>query len=223
LAKRAATIGKVALGIVGVLVVLIIIGALVKTEEADDKSAAAEQPAAVLAKAALPEAEAVAPPPKPRIAAPPAAQSAAIPNPNATSTRRIHEADRYTALCLDAASRVACESGRDRIRALYAAAYGGDYQAQRNLAWSLQTASAPVLRNPGAACMWRLIIISSGSAQVDASDQANMQDACGRLSPGQLGEAKAAAIALTSRMVMGDAILDETSSTKGLDSTAEPL
>ena len=65
------------------------------------------------------------------------------------------------------------------FEALEKAAKAGDYQAQRNLAYWLSGGygGAPPL-NPVLACAWRLVILESGSPQVDTSDVSNKQLYC---------------------------------------------
>lgn len=67
---------------------------------------------------------------------------------------------------------------------LAAAAYSGDYQAQRNFAWWLSGRGgegAPLFgRNPILSCAWRIVIITSGSPRVDQSDTGNKEYACER-------------------------------------------
>lgn len=58
-------------------------------------------------------------------------------------------------------------------------AWKGDYQGQRNVAFCLKTGcDGGVEINPIAACAWRSIILSSGSAKVDPSDTANFNADC---------------------------------------------
>ena len=56
-----------------------------------------------------------------------------------------------------------------------------DYQAQRNLAYSYQTASLGLPKDFMKACMWRTVIILSGDKQVDSSDASNHDFACSKL------------------------------------------
>ena len=56
-----------------------------------------------------------------------------------------------------------------------------DYQAQRNLAYSYQTASLGLPKNFMKACMWRTVIILSGDMQVDSTDASNHDFACKKL------------------------------------------
>lgn len=55
------------------------------------------------------------------------------------------------------------------------AALTGDYQAQRNLAYTLTT---KLPHNPILGCAWRIVIIESGSDQVDQSDTGNKNFDC---------------------------------------------
>lgn len=54
----------------------------------------------------------------------------------------------------------------------------GNYQAQRNFAYSLSQEH----NNPIGACAWRLVILKSGSPKVDATDVSNVETQCGKLS-----------------------------------------
>ncbi|SMP80125.1 hypothetical protein SAMN06295970_13413 [Noviherbaspirillum suwonense] len=56
-----------------------------------------------------------------------------------------------------------------------------DYQAQRNLAYSYQTASTGLPKDFMKACIWRTVILLSGDKQVDSSDTSNHAYACGKL------------------------------------------
>jgi hypothetical protein len=135
-----------------------------------------------------------------------------------------HEAAKYVVMCIQPDTLADCEKGTKALYSLYKKAYRGDYQARRNLAYSLQIGSFPARKDPVAACTWRLIIIASGSTKVDDSDFANMNLICGRLSQPDLGQAKAEAVTLTRRMVMKEKI-DESivKADPTLDSTAHPL
>lgn len=54
----------------------------------------------------------------------------------------------------------------------------GNYQAQRNFAYSL----SQELGNQIGACAWRLVILKSGSPKVDTTDVSNVEIHCGKLS-----------------------------------------
>jgi len=77
-------------------------------------------------------------------------------------------------------------------------AMAGDYQAQRNLAYTLTT---DIPYNPILGCAWRIVILESGSPQVDQSDTANKQADCDRkLDADGLKAAQAQAKALQGRI-----------------------
>jgi hypothetical protein len=58
----------------------------------------------------------------------------------------------------------------------------GDYQAQRNLAYSLATGSgAESSENPILGCAWYRVIILSGSEKIHDGDIGNVKVYCGRL------------------------------------------
>ena len=81
--------------------------------------------------------------------------------------------------------------------AMEKAALSGDYQAQRNLAYTLST-SIPF--NPILGCAWRIVIVESGSSQVDQSDTGNKAFYCDKLSADELLAAQAQAEKLTRQM-----------------------
>lgn len=87
-------------------------------------------------------------------------------------------------LCLLAASTTtAAGAAPDQAAELQRMAERGDYQAQRNLAYSYQTAALGLPKDFQRACMWRTVIVRSGDVQVDSSDTSNLDYACGKLSP----------------------------------------
>jgi hypothetical protein len=69
------------------------------------------------------------------------------------------------------------DNGMDAYEAMEKAAYQGDYQAQRNLSYTLSTGMP---RNLILGCAWRIVIIGSGSPQVDQSDTGNKTHYCDR-------------------------------------------
>jgi hypothetical protein len=79
------------------------------------------------------------------------------------------------------ASRAANETAAPNVYAtrdaLEKKALAGDYQAQRNLAYSLGH-DEPT--NAMQACAWRLVILGSGSEQVDDTDLSNKRVDCNR-------------------------------------------
>lgn len=68
-------------------------------------------------------------------------------------------------------------SSMGQFDALEQAALDGDYQAQRNLAYTLGTG---IPNNPILACAWRIVIVESGDPQVDQSDLGNKTFDCER-------------------------------------------
>lgn len=80
-------------------------------------------------------------------------------------------------------------------------ALDGDYQAQRNLAFSLSTGSEGYTKDPILACAWRIVILKSGRAKADASDTGNKESDCeGKLNPQQMREAETQANSLLKRV-----------------------
>lgn len=89
-------------------------------------------------------------------------------------------------------------STMDRYENLEEQAYAGDYQAQRNLSYTLST-TAP--RNPVLGCAWRIVIVESGSPMVDESDIANKKLYCDeRLSSDSVAAAEAQAKSIAMRI-----------------------
>lgn len=73
-------------------------------------------------------------------------------------------------------------------------AWAGDYQGQRNVSFCMSTGcDGAVIENDVGGCAWRLVILGSGSPQVDSTDMANHQTFCGRLSSVELATAHAQA------------------------------
>lgn len=77
------------------------------------------------------------------------------------------------------AASVASASSLQEYEALEKKAMAGDYQAQRNIAYWLTGGNygLPPL-NPILGCAWRLVILKSGSSNVDSSDIGNKQLYC---------------------------------------------
>lgn len=76
-------------------------------------------------------------------------------------------------------------------------AYKRDYGDQRNLAYCLSYGcNAAIIANPTMGCAWRMVILASGSAELDAADVSNFKAECGQIEPAQLATAKAQAAAL---------------------------
>lgn len=80
-------------------------------------------------------------------------------------------------------------------------ALAGDYQAQRNLAFYLSTGAEGHTQNVVTACAWRIVVLRSGHAKADSSDESNKTFDCDRkLDPQQLREAESQANALLKRI-----------------------
>lgn len=88
-------------------------------------------------------------------------------------------------------------SGMSKYEAMEKAALSGDYQAQRNLAYTLTTG---IPHNPILGCAWRIVIVQSGSPQVDPSDTGNKKFACGKLNADDLAAAEAQAKKLQAKV-----------------------
>lgn len=88
------------------------------------------------------------------------------------------------------------------FEALEKKALNGDYQAQRNVAYWLTGGNngVPPL-NPILGCAWRIVILKSGSTQVDSSDIGNKQLYCDkRLDSDSRAAAEAQATKLLKRI-----------------------
>ena len=69
-----------------------------------------------------------------------------------------------------------CRTNKKQFFAVYPMAFAGDYQAQRNVAFCLQTGcdgAVEIFRPEG--CAWRAVILLSGSTDVDDSDVVNYE------------------------------------------------
>lgn len=86
------------------------------------------------------------------------------------------------------AKRVA--DGAGRLAELEKKALAGDYQAQRNYAYSLATGDGGAPYEPVKACAWYAYITVSGSPKVDETDQGNVRVYCGRLTDEQRQQAQ---------------------------------
>lgn len=90
-----------------------------------------------------------------------------------------------------------CVIGKATTLIAMKGAYKKDYGDQRNLAFCLSTGcDEAIVPNVVAGCAWRIVILASGSADVDDSDLANFKFECGRLTEIQLATAKVRATAL---------------------------
>lgn len=100
----------------------------------------------------------------------------------------------------------AVSSGLSEYELLEQAAFNGDYQAQRNLAYTLATG---IPHNPILACAWRIVIVESGAMQVDQSDIGNKAADCDRkLDADGITAARAQAKSLQEQIDARSAILE---------------
>lgn len=85
----------------------------------------------------------------------------------------------------DEAEKKRLADGAEAFAALEKKAKGGDYQAQRNTAYSLATGAQGAPYNPVRACAWYALILFSGNPKVNDSDKGNVDLYCGRLTTEQ--------------------------------------
>lgn len=89
-------------------------------------------------------------------------------------------------------------SGLSKFEEMKKAALSGDYQAQRNLAYTLSTG---IPHNAILGCAWRIVIVKSGSPQVDQSDTGNKTFFCEKkLNSDELAAAEAQAKKLRAKI-----------------------
>lgn len=78
-----------------------------------------------------------------------------------------------------------CESSRQQQPAEWQAAFDGNYQAQRNLAYT-QSAGEFSGRNavpaPIQGCAWRIVIMTTQTQRLQELDRTSLQSECGKLS-----------------------------------------
>ncbi|WP_265216116.1 hypothetical protein [Herbaspirillum lusitanum] len=79
-------------------------------------------------------------------------------------------------------------------------ALAGDYQAQRNLAYSYVSPRNGEMLNPVMGCAWYLTILNSGSPKVNQGDAGNVEVYCNKLDAPSLGAAKQQARRLLSEI-----------------------
>lgn len=100
----------------------------------------------------------------------------------ASTVALAEDADDYMGFTcmIDTAS---CDRTQAQFREWLPEAYKGDYQSQRNVAYCLSTGcDGAILTKPIKGCAWRIVIVGSGSVDVDQSDTINLEMECGRLS-----------------------------------------
>lgn len=82
--------------------------------------------------------------------------------------------DQLASACIGVANTAWCETNRDKVMApQFRKAFAGDYQSQRNVSYCLAEQSAcdgAMTYNRPLGCAWRIVILLSGSARVDATD-----------------------------------------------------
>lgn len=81
----------------------------------------------------------------------------------------------------EAAEQKRQAEGAEQFAALEKKAKSGDYQAQRNYAYSFATGAQGAPYNPVKACAWYAVILNSGNPKVNDGDKSNVQLYCGRL------------------------------------------
>ncbi|GAB6124307.1 hypothetical protein [Humidesulfovibrio idahonensis] len=78
----------------------------------------------------------------------------------------------------------------NRVKEYERTARKGDYQAQRNLAYTLATSREVGVANPILGCAWYKLVLLSGSSKVGDGDIGNVRVYCGPLSREQQGVAE---------------------------------
>jgi hypothetical protein len=71
---------------------------------------------------------------------------------------------------------------QETAQGLQEKAMKGDFLAQRNLSYCLQSGCLGLERDRVKACMWRKVIVLSGDRHVTDLDTANLEYVCGKLS-----------------------------------------
>ncbi len=77
-----------------------------------------------------------------------------------------------------------------RVKEYEPAARKGDYQAQRNLAFTLASSRESGVANPILGCAWYKLVILSGSPKIGDGDIGNVRVYCGQLTREQQGAAE---------------------------------
>jgi len=76
----------------------------------------------------------------------------------------------------------------------------GDYQAQRNLAYSYVNPRNGEMLNPVMGCAWYLTILNSGSPKVNQGDAGNVEVYCNKLDANSLAAAKKQALNILTQL-----------------------
>lgn len=92
-----------------------------------------------------------------------------------------------------------CRGSQAQLKRNWPEALRGDYQGQRNVAYTFSTGDIAVQR-PVQGCAWRMIIMASASPELDDTDMNNFQLYCGRLSADNLQEALLVADQISERV-----------------------
>lgn len=82
-----------------------------------------------------------------------------------------------------------CKADTSNVAADYQKAMQGDYQAQRNTAWSFNGSSPYVEADPVQACAWRKVIMASRPADARFADAEQLRIECSGLKPNDLASA----------------------------------
>lgn len=113
-------------------------------------------------------------------------------------------AEDHTRACVDPAQKQICDASKSDFKKWFPRAYKGDYQGQRNVAFCLYDGcDGSVMQNKPLSCAWRMVILLSGSNQVDATDQNSFRLACGKLDTAEMITAKAQAERLRGQIRTG--------------------
>jgi len=90
-----------------------------------------------------------------------------------------------------------CARAVAKLKADNVKAWKGNYGGQRNVSYCLSTGCGNLVAiNKMLGCAWRIVIIGSGSSEVDVGDIANIKYECGRLDPAELSVARGQAAAI---------------------------
>ncbi|MBB4952766.1 hypothetical protein H4S14_000808 [Agrobacterium vitis] len=98
-------------------------------------------------------------------------------------------------LCLNDNPNCAQQKSLFIVEAMYA--YGGVYQAQRNLAFCLgNDCFGAVIENKILSCAWRIVILASGHIEADNTDTMNLKICLNKADPVEIASIKTQAAKL---------------------------
>lgn len=102
---------------------------------------------------------------------------------------------KYLQTCPSGGSEPMCDSQREKLIAEWPKALQGDYQSQKNVSYCLSTGCRGAVRvDRIAGCAWRIVILASGNAKIDRSDNDNFRSYCREgLSDADIAASKVAA------------------------------